>query len=152
MTPFRPNPDILALGVRQPWAELILRGVKTIEVRSQNTRVRGPIYLYASKKFSNLTAAIDAAQDHGLDCLALPTGFLVGSVEIADSRPAKARDATAACVPAAFLKTVCLASPKPGSLRRTAPRSVPPVRRLVLSVPPSQRSMMGLPPGPDCRG
>src|SRR5579863_360561 len=80
---FHPDPAIIALGVRQPWVELILRGIKTIEVRSQDTRVRGTIYLYASKKFSELPAAIDAAHKHDLDCASLPTGLLVGSVEIA---------------------------------------------------------------------
>jgi hypothetical protein len=39
-----------ALSVRQPYAEAILRGVKTIEYRSRPTRVVGEaFYLYASK-------------------------------------------------------------------------------------------------------
>ena len=104
MTDFHPDPDVLALGVRQPWVELILRGIKTIEVRSQNTRVRGTIYLYASRKFSELSAAIEAARQHDLDCPALPAGLLVGSVEIADTRPARMNDAAASCVPSALLK------------------------------------------------
>ncbi len=104
MTAFHPDPEIIALGVRQPWVELILRGIKTIEIRSQHTRVRGPIYLYASKKFSDFPAAVDAATEHDLDCSSLPTGVLVGSVEIAATRPALASDAAPSCVPAAFLK------------------------------------------------
>jgi hypothetical protein len=104
VTDFRPDPDILSLGVRQPWVELILRGVKTIEIRSTDTRVRGTIYLYASKKFSELPAAIDAARDHDLDCPSLPAGLLVGSVEISQTRPARPQDAAASCVPAALLK------------------------------------------------
>lgn len=104
MTKFHPDPEILALGVRQPWVELILRGIKTIEVRSQDTRVRGKIYMYASKKFSELPAATDIARRHDVDCLALPIGLLVGSIEISDTRPARMTDAAAACVPAALLK------------------------------------------------
>ena len=104
MTDFRPDPEILALGVRQPWVELILRGVKTIEVRSTDTRVRGTIYLYASKKFSELPAALDAARRHGLDGGMLPAGLLVGSVEICQTRPARPHDSAASCVPAALLK------------------------------------------------
>ena len=104
MTDFRPDPEVPALGVRQPWAELILRGVKTIEVRSTDTRVRGTIYLYASKKFSELPAALDAARKHALDGAALPTGLLVGSVEIAETRAARPHDAAASCVPAPLLK------------------------------------------------
>ena len=99
-----PDPDIIALGVRQPWVELILRRIKTIEVRSQNTQIRGTIYLYASKKISDLPAAAVAAEVHGLDLTGLPRGVLVGSIELVGTRPARARDATAACVPAALLE------------------------------------------------
>jgi hypothetical protein len=39
-----------ALSIRQPWAELILRGVKTVEYRSRPTRIIGErFYIYASK-------------------------------------------------------------------------------------------------------
>jgi hypothetical protein len=39
-----------ALSIRQPFAELILRGVKTVEYRSRPTRIVGErFYLYASK-------------------------------------------------------------------------------------------------------
>jgi len=41
---------MLALSVRQPFAELILSGIKTIEYRSRPTRIVGQrFYLYASK-------------------------------------------------------------------------------------------------------
>ena len=36
-----------ALSIRQPWAELILQGHKTIEVRSQRTNIRERVYIYA---------------------------------------------------------------------------------------------------------
>lgn len=104
MSAFHPDPEIVALGVRQPWVELILRGIKTIEVRSLDTRVRGTIYLYASKKFSELPAALDAAHQHDVDCPSLPTGLLVGSVEISATRRAVSSDAVRSCVPATFLK------------------------------------------------
>jgi hypothetical protein len=39
-----------ALSVRQPWAELILLGRKTIEVRTWETPFRGPLVLHASRK------------------------------------------------------------------------------------------------------
>jgi hypothetical protein len=101
---FRPDPEIIALGVRQPWVELILRGIKTIEIRSQNTQVRGTIYLYSAKKFSDLPAADEAARQHLLDRDSLPTGLLVGSAEVWNARPAATRDARAACVPADLLE------------------------------------------------
>ena len=39
-----------ALSIRQPWAELILRGLKTVEYRSRPTRIIGEeFYIYAAK-------------------------------------------------------------------------------------------------------
>lgn len=39
---------IRVLAVRQPWASLIVEGLKTIEVRSRNTNVRERVAIYAS--------------------------------------------------------------------------------------------------------
>src|SRR5687768_8546224 len=53
--PRRQNTDearvsMRALSIRQPFAELILRGVKTVEYRSRRTRVVGErFWIYASK-------------------------------------------------------------------------------------------------------
>lgn len=88
----------VALGIQQPWAELILRGVKTLEIRSLNTQVRGRIYLYTSKRLSKLPAAVRAAQLHQISLDSLPRGLLVGSVELVDARPATPPDAEAACL------------------------------------------------------
>ncbi len=93
----------IALGIQQPWAELIMRGIKTLEIRSQPTQVRGKIYLYASKRLSTLPAARHAAQLHQLNLDDLPKGLLVGSVELVDSRPTRTTDAAAACLPAELL-------------------------------------------------
>ena len=39
-----------ALSIRQPYAELILRGIKTIEYRSRRTRIIGErFYIYAAR-------------------------------------------------------------------------------------------------------
>lgn len=37
-----------ALSIRQPWAGLIVDGIKDVENRSRPTRVRGRIYVHAS--------------------------------------------------------------------------------------------------------
>lgn len=97
-------PDLPGLGVRQPWAELILRGIKTIEVRGLRFRRPDPIYLYATREFSDLPGALEAADKHGLIIEALPRGLIVGIVEIAECRSAVAEDAEAACVPTEHLK------------------------------------------------
>ncbi len=98
-----PDRNLIALGIRQPWAELILRGIKTIEVRSQPTNVRGTIYLYTGKKFADIPAAGEMAEQHALEADALPRGLLVGTVDIIDCRPCTPDDTNAACVPATVL-------------------------------------------------
>jgi ATP-dependent Lhr-like helicase len=82
--PSAANASMRALSVRQPWAELILRGDKTIEVRSQATQVRGKIYVYASaSRYSPAEEAeIQADLDFSID--ELPRGLIVGTVEITD--------------------------------------------------------------------
>src|SRR5580698_777793 len=42
-----------ALSIRQPYAELILRGIKPIEFRSRPTRIIGErFYIYAAKQWA----------------------------------------------------------------------------------------------------
>lgn len=81
------DPSVLALGVRQPWVELILRGTKRIEVRSRSTQVRGLIYIYSSKKLSDHPAAAGAISQHAVAIPELPLGLLVGSVELTACAP-----------------------------------------------------------------
>ncbi|MCA9077940.1 MAG: ASCH domain-containing protein [Planctomycetaceae bacterium] len=99
-----PDRDLIGLGIRQPWAELILRGIKTIEVRSQPTNVRGPIYLYVGKKFADIPAAGRIVERHELDPDALPMGSIVGTVDIVDCRPCEPLDEPSSCVPSTLMK------------------------------------------------
>ena len=96
---------MLALSIRQPFAELILRGIKTLEYRSRPTRRVGErFWIYASKKTverrqatgeiwsRDLTAAsvpawlAELAQQVGMisdaELIALPRGVVVGSAII----------------------------------------------------------------------
>ena len=41
-------PDGTAISVRQPWAALLVSGVKTVEVRKWRTRRTGTLYIHAS--------------------------------------------------------------------------------------------------------
>ncbi|KKL68529.1 hypothetical protein LCGC14_2124050 [marine sediment metagenome] len=76
------GPDaMIALSIRQPYIELILRGIKKIEYRTRPTRRRERVYLYAS------TILADDPQSWahlGLDPDELTRGRLVGTVEIVD--------------------------------------------------------------------
>jgi hypothetical protein len=72
----------LALSVRQPYAELIMRGKKKIEYRSKATKIRGRVYIYASMTPGH-------SEDFGrmrLKSGDLPTGVLIGTVEVVGSR------------------------------------------------------------------
>lgn len=60
-----------ALSLKQPYAELILQGRKTIELRNWNTSFRGPFLLHASKN-----AHAQAMRQHNF--ITLPTGGIVG--------------------------------------------------------------------------
>jgi len=76
-----PDPEIVrALSVRQPYAELILRGKKRQEYRSRRTNVRERVWLYAS-----LTDADDtrAWRQVGTPKGGLVKGKIIGSVVIA---------------------------------------------------------------------
>jgi len=54
-----------ALSIRQPYAELILRGVKTIEFRSRPTHIIGQrFYIYASKGKSRIGGDVIHSSEH----------------------------------------------------------------------------------------
>ncbi|MDB5318470.1 MAG: hypothetical protein JWN40_101 [Phycisphaerales bacterium] len=67
-----------ALSIRQPYAELILRGIKTVEYRSRSTRIIGErFHIYASLKRAALSA-LRQAQDRDIWSrdLAMPSDAL----------------------------------------------------------------------------
>jgi hypothetical protein len=88
-----------ALSIRQPYAELILRGVKTIEYRSRPTRIIGErFYIYASKVWAGvnghelegvatLTPSPSPAPGNGRGEPEFPTGVIVGSAVIESCQP-----------------------------------------------------------------
>lgn len=83
-----------ALSIRQPWAELILRGKKTIEVRSRAVKIRGPVCLYASAG----RGADDAhcLRTTGRSWEELDRGVIVGIIEITGCRELRRTDGRAA--------------------------------------------------------
>lgn len=103
---------MLTLSIRQPYAELILRGVKTIEYRSRATRIIGERFdIYASKKSAiggppatkkkkvwsaELTSEKPAEWMLELAQLLilgdLPTGVIVGSAVIEKVTPPENKD------------------------------------------------------------
>lgn len=59
------------LSIKQPWAELVLQGRKTIELRKWNTNFRGEFLIHASKH-----PDIPSMKRSGFK--GLPCGFIVG--------------------------------------------------------------------------
>ncbi len=71
-----------ALSFRQPWAELILQGRKTLDLRTYPTHYRGPLAIHASK-----TVEREACLEHGLEPDKLATGGIVGVAALVDVVP-----------------------------------------------------------------
>lgn len=64
-----------ALSLKQPWAELVVSGKKTVELRNWNTQFRGEFLVHASKQPN-----LEACKRFGFTDL--PTGCIVGKATI----------------------------------------------------------------------
>jgi ASCH domain len=75
-----------ALSVRQPWAWLIVNGLKDIENRSWRTHHRGPLLIHASMSAGGYTEDIEwVERKHGISVpRELDTGGIVGVVDVLD--------------------------------------------------------------------
>lgn len=71
----------LAISVRQPYAESIIRGEKVIEYRTTQTHVRGRVYIYAAK--AREAAPIFSA--YHIDSAEVSYGKIIGTIEIISS-------------------------------------------------------------------
>jgi hypothetical protein len=76
-----------ALPIRQPYAELIMLGLKVEEYRSRRTSIRGRVYVYATLNRVDPELEEEIARECDLDVEGLPRGVLVGTVEIYDCQP-----------------------------------------------------------------
>ena len=80
------------LSIKQPWASLIVLGIKDVENRSWSTNFRGKIYIHASKVpvrglWNNLNReqVHEAIKSNKIDnYTVLPYGAIIGTVEIVD--------------------------------------------------------------------
>ncbi len=66
-----------ALSLKQPWAELVVSGRKTVELRNWNTEFRGEFLIHASK-----TPNKEAMEKLGFE--ELPLGCIVGKATLVD--------------------------------------------------------------------
>jgi hypothetical protein len=65
------------LSLKQPYAELLVSGKKTIEVRKWNTKFRGQFLVHASKNINE-----DACKRLKIDQAKLVTGAIVGEANL----------------------------------------------------------------------
>ncbi len=87
-----------ALSIRQPWAELILRGTKTVEARPKRTHKQGErVHIYAGLQRIERHDETRLAAEFGMDVDALPRGVLVGKVEIVGCESLEPRHSQSAC-------------------------------------------------------
>lgn len=70
----------LALSIRQPWAELILQGRKTIELRKWDTDYRGLVWLHTG-------TAANPSLDRSFDVADPPRGAFVGRINLDEVSP-----------------------------------------------------------------
>jgi hypothetical protein len=73
------------LSLLQPWATLVVMGVKQIETRSWSTAHRGPLLIHASKGKAGEIFAIEPPFNKYIpDFRKLPFGFIIGQVTLTD--------------------------------------------------------------------
>jgi len=86
------------ISLHQPWATLVILGIKQFETRSWRTAHRGPLGIHAARRFPQVargqcglepfrSALQRAGFKHSAD---LPRGVLLGTVELIDCLPAPA--------------------------------------------------------------
>jgi len=76
-----------ALSIRQPHAEAIMRGVKKTEYRSNTTKIRERIFIYASLGRYSAVEEAEMMAAYGINdvaCDDLPRGVVIGTVDLHD--------------------------------------------------------------------
>ncbi len=73
------------LSLLQPWATLVVMGVKQIETRSWSTAYRGPLLIHASKgKAGEIFAQEAPFKKYIPNFKQLPFGYIIGKVTLTD--------------------------------------------------------------------
>ncbi len=67
------------LSLKQPFADFVVSGKKTVELRGWNTKFRGPLLIHASMK-----PDVSSCKIRGIDPKFLVTGAVIGKVELYD--------------------------------------------------------------------
>ena len=76
--------EVRMLSVRQPWAHLIVTGIKRIENRTWSTRWRGPVLVHAALRPADTPTQQIERKFGGAIPRDLPRGGVVGIAGLAD--------------------------------------------------------------------
>jgi hypothetical protein len=74
---------LYALSIKQPWATLLVHGLKTVEVRGWSTRRRGRVLIHAGRRPDRRRQAWERVPA-GLRQAARLVGGIVGAAELTD--------------------------------------------------------------------
>ncbi|MFA5333906.1 MAG: ASCH domain-containing protein [Candidatus Nanoarchaeia archaeon] len=72
---------VKVLSLKQPWAELIVNGKKSIELRKWNTKLRGEFYIHAS-----MNTNVEKCRELGINPDNLIKGAIIGKAELSSIR------------------------------------------------------------------
>ncbi len=88
LSPLGGGQGINTLSLLQPWASLVVMGLKKIETRSWRTPYRGPLLIHASLgKKGRILATEPPFSKFIRDFDSLPFGAIIGQVELEDILP-----------------------------------------------------------------
>ena len=90
----------LAISVKQPWAALLVAGVKTVEVRTWATRARGPVLIHAAKTADDRPEGWALVNAPELQALAALRGGIIGRADLASCVRYRTAEAFAAAAEA----------------------------------------------------
>ncbi len=83
-----PDEQDRALSLLQPWATLVVLGIKTVETRSWRTAYRGPLLIHASNsRAGRELATFPQITKHIPAFSSLPFGAVIGRVLLEDIVP-----------------------------------------------------------------
>ena len=73
------NRRVKALTLRQPWASLVVAGIKDVETRTWRTNYRGRLGIHAGSGIDR-----EGMNEHGRLLTDYPHGAILGTVELVD--------------------------------------------------------------------
>ncbi|MEO2092303.1 MAG: ASCH domain-containing protein [Gemmataceae bacterium] len=120
-----PAPVWYALSVKQPWAALLVAGIKAVEVRTWDTRRRGPVLIHAARNPDPRPDGWAHVTTPAVRRLAETTGGIIGVAELVDCVTYPTPSAFAAAAPRHLNPPAWFAPPRLFGFAFAHPRPLP---------------------------